>query len=51
MAQRGERGAREFGKVVHNDYTAKSGPRRVRDHLPPAEAEDALSHRFAEINV
>ena len=51
MAQRGERGAREYGKVVHNDYTAKSGPRRVRDHLPPAEAEDALRRRFAEINV
>ena len=51
MAQRGERGAREYGKVVHNDYTAKSGPRRVRDHLPPAEAEEALNHRFAEINV
>jgi hypothetical protein len=51
MAQRGERGAREYGKVVHNDYTAKSGPRRVCDHLPPAEAEEALNHRFAEINV
>ncbi len=51
MAQRGEKGAREYAKVVHNDYTAKSGPRRVRDHLPPAEAEDALKHRFAEINV
>ena len=51
MAQRGERGAREYGKVVHNDYTAKSGPRRVSDHLPPAEAEEALKHRFAEINV
>ena len=51
MAQRGERGAREYGKVVHNDYTAKSGPRRVRDHLPPAEAEEVLNHRFAEINV
>ena len=34
LAQRGERGAREYGKVVHNDYSAKSGPRRVRDHLP-----------------
>jgi hypothetical protein len=51
MAQRGERGAREYGKVVHNDYTAKSGPRRVRDHLPAVEAEEALKHRFAEINV
>jgi hypothetical protein len=36
---------------VHNDYTAKSGPRRVRDHLPAEEAEDRLHHRFAEINV
>jgi hypothetical protein len=51
MAQRGERGAREYAKVVHNDYTAKSGPRRVRDHLPAGEAEAALKHRFAEINV
>jgi hypothetical protein len=51
MAQRGERGAREYAKVVHNDYTANSGPRRVRDHLPPAEAEELLRHRFAEINV
>jgi hypothetical protein len=51
MAQRGERGAREYAKVVHNDYTANSGPRRVRDHLPPDEAEELLKHRFAEINV
>jgi hypothetical protein len=51
LAQRGEKNAREYGKVVHNDYTAKSGPRRVTDHLPPAEAEERLRHRFAEINV
>jgi hypothetical protein len=51
MAQRRERGAREYAKVVHNDYTADSGPRRVRDHLPPAEVEELLRHRFAEINV
>jgi hypothetical protein len=51
LAQRGEKNAREYGKVVHNDYTAKSGPRRVTDHLSPAEAEDRLRHRFAEINV
>ena len=51
MAQRGERSAREYAKIVHNDYTANSGPRRVRDHLPPAEAEELLKHRFAEINV
>jgi hypothetical protein len=51
LSQRGEKNAREYGKLVHNDYTAKSGPRRVRDHLPLAEAEERLQHRFAEINV
>jgi len=51
LAQRGEKNAREYGKAVHNDYTAKSGPRRVCDHLPAAEAEQRLKHRFAEINV
>jgi|HubBroStandDraft_1064217.scaffolds.fasta_scaffold56311_2 hypothetical protein len=51
LATRGEKNAREYGKAVHNDYTAKSGPRRVRDHLPPAEAEERLKHRFVEINV
>jgi hypothetical protein len=51
LAKRGEKNAREYGKAVHNDYTAKSGPRRVRDHLPPAEAEERLQRRFAEINV
>ncbi len=51
LARRGEKGAREYAKTVHNDYTAKSGPRRVRDHLPPAETDELLNHRFAEINV
>jgi len=51
LARRGEKNAREYGRAVHNDYTAKSGPRRVRDHLPPAEAEQRLQNRFAEINV
>jgi hypothetical protein len=51
LAQRGEKNAREYGKSVHNDYTAKSGPRRVRDHLPADEADQRLKNRFAEINV
>ncbi len=51
LAQRGEKNAREYGKIVHNDYTAKSGPRRVRDHLPAAQAGELLKHHFAEINV
>jgi len=51
MSERGQRNARGYAKMVHNDYTAKSGPRRVRDHLPPGEAAERLQHRFAEINV
>jgi hypothetical protein len=51
LSKQGERNAREYVRMVHNDYTAKSGPRRVRDHLPAAEAEERLHHRFAEINV
>src|SRR6266851_9773347 len=50
LAERGEKGARDPAKIVHNDYTLKSAPRRVRDHLPE-EADRLLSNRFAEINV
>jgi hypothetical protein len=42
--------AREPVRAVHNDYTVKSGRRRVSDHLG-TEAADLLNHRFAEINV
>src|SRR5437762_1566025 len=35
---------------VHNDYTVKSGPRRVRD-LMGEEAEELLRHRFEIVNV
>jgi hypothetical protein len=35
---------------VHNDYTVKSGPQRVRDLLPD-EAEGLLRRRFSVINV
>jgi hypothetical protein len=51
LSQQGEKDAREYVRTVHNDYTAKSGPRRVRDHLPEVEANERLRHRFAEINV
>jgi len=50
LAERGEKGARPPAKMVHNDYSLESGPRRVRDHLPE-EAERLLRNRFAEINV
>jgi hypothetical protein len=51
LFRRGEKQARDHASSVHNDYTAKSGPRRVRDHLAGEEAEERLQHRFAEINV
>jgi hypothetical protein len=41
---------REAVLRVHNDYTLKSGPKRVRD-LVPEEAEARLRKRFAIINV
>jgi hypothetical protein len=46
-----ERGLRTPVQIVHNDYTEKSGPQRVRDLLPPEEAEARLKRRFAEYNV
>jgi len=36
---------------VHNDYTLKSGPQRVRDLLPADEAAERLEKRFAIVNV
>lgn len=51
-ADRGvERGHRAPVRSVHNDYTEKSGPQRVRDLLLPDEAEARLKKRFVEINV
>ncbi len=47
---RGARGTREPSAVVHNDYTDKSGPQRVRD-IMGGEAEDLLTRRFAIVNV
>jgi len=50
LAGTGRKGIREPVKRVHNDYTVKSGPQRVRD-LVPDEAEELLKRRFAVINV
>jgi hypothetical protein len=41
---------KEPARRVHNDYTEKSGPQRVRDLLPD-EADGLLKRRFAVINV
>jgi len=42
---------REPVRIVHNDYTDKSGPQRVRDLLPPKKAEEALKKRYVYVNV
>jgi hypothetical protein len=44
---------REPASIIHNDYTARSGPQRLRDHFAdaPDEAESLLTRRFAIVNV
>ena len=49
--QQSGRRVRGAAARVHNDYTEASAPQRVRDLLPPAEAEARLGRRYAEINV
>jgi hypothetical protein len=46
-----ERGLRPPVQSVHNDYTERSGPQRVRELLGAAEAAPLLTRRFAEYNV
>jgi hypothetical protein len=38
-------------RSVHNDHHADSAQRRVREHLPPEEAEARLRERFAIVNL
>src|SRR5262249_58084942 len=46
-----ERLIREPASIVHNDYTARSGPKRLRDHFDRDEADVLLRRRFAIVNV
>lgn len=48
-----EKAIREPASIVHNDYTATSGLKRLRDHFAsaPDEAATLLRRRFAIINV
>ena len=46
-----ERWIRRTVKSVHNDYTERSAPQRVRDVLPADEAESLLQKRFGIIQV
>ena len=49
--KRTERAVRLPVTVVHNDYTEKSGPQRIRDLLEPDQAARFLGHRYAMVNV
>lgn len=44
-------GVRVPVRYVHNDQTFVSGPRRVRDHLPPERAQQWLEGRIAIVNL
>ena len=48
-----EMNTREPADIVHNDYTARSGVKRLRDHFAdnPGEAEKLLQRRFTIVNV
>lgn len=50
-SMREQKVVREPAGVIHNDYTAASAAKRVRDLFPADEAEDLLSRRFAIVNV
>lgn len=50
-ARHAEGWIRQTVKAVHNDYTERSAPQRVRDLLPADEAAAALQRRFAIIQV
>lgn len=51
QAKRKAHSIREPSAVVHNDYTDRSAPQRVRDILPADDAEALLNERFAIVNV
>jgi len=53
LARQREKNIREPADIVHNDYTAASGIKRLRDHFAdnPDEAEALLQRRFAIVNV
>ena len=46
-----ERKVRAPVRMVHNDFTVRSAPQRVRDLLPPDEAEERLNKRYGSMNV
>ena len=51
VATREAKRLRDPAGTVHNDYTARSGPQRLRDFLGAEAAEPYLKRRFAIVNV
>jgi hypothetical protein len=53
LEQQRNKNIREPADIVHNDYTARSGVKRLRDHFADDsdEAEKLLQGRFAIVNV
>ena len=53
LAVQKSRQIREPAGIIHNDFTAKSGPIRLRDHFSDRldQLEDLLQQRFAIVNV
>ncbi len=49
--KRSRLGVRDPVRSAHNDFTDKSAVQRVKDLLPPNEAEERLRRRFTSINV
>lgn len=44
-------GERRVVTHVHNDYTEKSGPERLREHVGDALADDLSGRRIVQVNV
>jgi hypothetical protein len=53
LEQQRKEGIREPAAIVHNDYTARSGVKRLKDHFVGREneAEELLHRPFAIVNV
>jgi hypothetical protein len=53
LQQQREKKIREPAEIVHNDYTARSGVKRMQDFFAddPDEAEKLMQRRFAIVNV
>lgn len=53
LEQQRQKNSREPADIIHNDYTARSGEKRLRDYFAddPDRAEELTQSRFAIINV